>query len=103
MNYCSLILNASPTLLCPAGLQSEGLYRISGFSELIEDVKLAFDRGTLHLNRLLCKNQEFLPLTETFWPVSELQLAVHSEQWRAAPWVETTAIITIIMNKHCSN
>lgn len=28
-----------------AGLQSEGLYRISGFSELIEDVKLAFDRG----------------------------------------------------------
>uniref|UniRef100_H3CS99 Chimaerin n=1 Tax=Tetraodon nigroviridis TaxID=99883 RepID=H3CS99_TETNG len=26
------------------GLQSEGLYRISGFSELIEDVKLAFDR-----------------------------------------------------------
>lgn len=31
---------------CPVpGLQSEGLYRISGFSELIEDVKLAFDRG----------------------------------------------------------
>uniref|UniRef100_A0A667X5T2 Chimerin 1 n=1 Tax=Myripristis murdjan TaxID=586833 RepID=A0A667X5T2_9TELE len=27
------------------GLQSEGLYRISGFSELIEDVKMAFDRG----------------------------------------------------------
>uniref|UniRef100_A0A7N8X1F9 N-chimaerin n=1 Tax=Mastacembelus armatus TaxID=205130 RepID=A0A7N8X1F9_9TELE len=27
-----------------AGLQSEGLYRISGFSELIEDVKMAFDR-----------------------------------------------------------
>uniref|UniRef100_A0A7N8WVI8 Beta-chimaerin n=1 Tax=Mastacembelus armatus TaxID=205130 RepID=A0A7N8WVI8_9TELE len=26
------------------GLQSEGLYRISGFSELIEDVKMAFDR-----------------------------------------------------------
>ncbi|CAG5933119.1 unnamed protein product [Menidia menidia] len=26
------------------GVQSEGLYRISGFSELIEDVKLAFDR-----------------------------------------------------------
>ncbi|KAF3857104.1 hypothetical protein F7725_008963 [Dissostichus mawsoni] len=26
------------------GLQSEGLYRISGFSELIEDVKLHFDR-----------------------------------------------------------
>uniref|UniRef100_UPI003AABAD0E N-chimaerin isoform X2 n=1 Tax=Centroberyx gerrardi TaxID=166262 RepID=UPI003AABAD0E len=26
------------------GLQSEGLYRISGFSELIEDVKLTFDR-----------------------------------------------------------
>uniref|UniRef100_A0A8C7UQJ4 N-chimaerin n=1 Tax=Oncorhynchus mykiss TaxID=8022 RepID=A0A8C7UQJ4_ONCMY len=27
-----------------AGVQSEGLYRISGFSDLIEDVKLAFDR-----------------------------------------------------------
>ncbi|XP_042192407.1 N-chimaerin isoform X1 [Callorhinchus milii] len=26
------------------GLKSEGLYRISGFSDLIEDVKLAFDR-----------------------------------------------------------
>ncbi|XP_030642374.1 N-chimaerin isoform X2 [Chanos chanos] len=26
------------------GLKSEGLYRVSGFSELIEDVKLAFDR-----------------------------------------------------------
>ncbi|XP_014035997.1 N-chimaerin isoform X2 [Salmo salar] len=26
------------------GVQSEGLYRISGFSDLIEDVKLAFDR-----------------------------------------------------------
>lgn len=26
------------------GVESEGLYRISGFSELIEDVKLAFDR-----------------------------------------------------------
>ncbi|XP_029612102.1 N-chimaerin isoform X1 [Salmo trutta] len=26
------------------GIQSEGLYRISGFSDLIEDVKLAFDR-----------------------------------------------------------
>lgn len=31
--------------LSVSGLQSEGLYRISGFSELIEDVKLAFDRG----------------------------------------------------------
>uniref|UniRef100_A0A8C1LGU1 Chimerin 1 n=1 Tax=Cyprinus carpio TaxID=7962 RepID=A0A8C1LGU1_CYPCA len=27
-----------------AGLKSEGLYRISGFSDLIEDVKLSFDR-----------------------------------------------------------
>lgn len=38
--------NVSSTLPSPVpGLQSEGLYRISGFSELIEDVKLAFDRG----------------------------------------------------------
>uniref|UniRef100_A0AAY5EW78 Chimerin 1 n=1 Tax=Electrophorus electricus TaxID=8005 RepID=A0AAY5EW78_ELEEL len=27
-----------------AGLKSEGLYRVSGFSDLIEDVKLSFDR-----------------------------------------------------------
>ncbi|XP_074766560.1 N-chimaerin isoform X6 [Athene noctua] len=28
------------------GLNSEGLYRVSGFSDLIEDVKMAFDRET---------------------------------------------------------
>lgn len=27
------------------GMKSEGLYRVSGFSEHIEDVRLAFDRG----------------------------------------------------------
>uniref|UniRef100_A0A8D2HEW9 Rho-GAP domain-containing protein n=1 Tax=Urocitellus parryii TaxID=9999 RepID=A0A8D2HEW9_UROPR len=27
------------------GLKSEGLYRVSGFTEHIEDVKMAFDRG----------------------------------------------------------
>lgn len=30
-----------------AGMKSEGLYRVSGFSEHIEDVRLAFDRGLL--------------------------------------------------------
>ncbi|KAF3691828.1 Beta-chimaerin Beta-chimerin Rho GTPase-activating protein 3 [Channa argus] len=29
------------------GMKSEGLYRVSGFSEHIEDVRLAFDRGLL--------------------------------------------------------
>ncbi|KAM4626359.1 N-chimaerin isoform 2-T2 [Discoglossus pictus] len=29
------------------GLQSEGLYRLSGFTDLIEDVKMAFDREAL--------------------------------------------------------
>lgn len=29
------------------GLKSEGLYRVSGFSDLMEDVKLSFDRGML--------------------------------------------------------
>lgn len=33
------------SVLLLAGLQSEGLYRVSGFSEHIEDVRLAFDRG----------------------------------------------------------
>lgn len=28
------------------GMKSEGLYRVSGFSEHIEDVRLAFDRGS---------------------------------------------------------
>lgn len=36
--------------VCPlflTGLKSEGLYRVSGFTEHIEDVKMAFDRGRL--------------------------------------------------------
>lgn len=31
------------------GLKSEGLYRVSGFTEHIEDVKMAFDRGMVLL------------------------------------------------------
>lgn len=31
------------------GLKSEGLYRVSGFSEHIDDVRLAFDRGVFAL------------------------------------------------------
>uniref|UniRef100_A0A2K5N278 Chimerin 2 n=1 Tax=Cercocebus atys TaxID=9531 RepID=A0A2K5N278_CERAT len=30
-----------------SGLKSEGLYRVSGFTEHIEDVKMAFDRGKM--------------------------------------------------------
>lgn len=33
-----------------AGMQSEGLYRVSGFSEHVEEVRLAFDRGLLTPN-----------------------------------------------------
>jgi hypothetical protein len=40
-NFVIVFLSRSLTV----GVQSEGLYRISGFSDLIEDVKLAFDRG----------------------------------------------------------
>lgn len=32
------------------GLKSEGLYRVSGFTEHIEDVKMSFDRGELSVN-----------------------------------------------------
>lgn len=41
-------------LLYPSviGLKSEGLYRISGFSDSVEDVKLAFDRGMSSLDTL---------------------------------------------------
>lgn len=28
-----------------AGLKSEGLYRISGFSDSVEEVKMGFDKG----------------------------------------------------------
>lgn len=31
-------------------MKSEGLYRVSGFSEHIEDVRLSFDRGLLITN-----------------------------------------------------
>ncbi|RXM30891.1 N-chimaerin [Acipenser ruthenus] len=40
-----LLLVSSPCDIASfIGLKSEGLYRVSGFSDLIEDVKLAFDR-----------------------------------------------------------
>lgn len=35
-------------------MKSEGLYRVSGFSEHIEDVRLAFDRGLLFYGSLCC-------------------------------------------------
>lgn len=35
---------------CVSGLKSEGLYRVSGFTEHIEDVKMAFDRGIPFFN-----------------------------------------------------
>uniref|UniRef100_A0A8D0CL81 Chimerin 2 n=1 Tax=Scleropages formosus TaxID=113540 RepID=A0A8D0CL81_SCLFO len=49
------------------GLQSEGLYRVSGFTEHIEDVKLAFDRvcvrACLLLIDFLCSLQMGTRLT----------------------------------------
>lgn len=32
-------------LFVPQGLKSEGLYRVSGFSDSVEEVKMAFDKG----------------------------------------------------------
>lgn len=32
-------------MFVPQGLKSEGLYRISGFSDSVEEVKMAFDKG----------------------------------------------------------
>lgn len=32
-------------MFVPQGLKSEGLYRISGFSDLLEEVKMSFDKG----------------------------------------------------------
>lgn len=33
------------SMFVPEGLKSEGLYRISGFSDSVEEVKMAFDKG----------------------------------------------------------
>lgn len=44
-NWSWSLLLCFPPSLCPTGLKSEGLYRVSGFTEHIEDVKMAFDRG----------------------------------------------------------
>lgn len=32
-------------MFVPQGLKSEGLYRISGFTDSVEEVKMAFDKG----------------------------------------------------------
>lgn len=32
-------------MFAPQGLKSEGLYRVSGFSDSVEEVKMAFDKG----------------------------------------------------------
>lgn len=44
---CKIKTNFNLVKIFIAGLNSEGLYRVSGFSDLIEDVKMAFDRGTV--------------------------------------------------------
>lgn len=47
------------TSISVAGMKSEGLYRVSGFSEHIEDVRLSFDRGlsiTVWISGFLLKN-----------------------------------------------
>lgn len=51
-------------------MKSEGIYRVSGFTEHIEDVKMAFDRGMYifisqsALNALLsCLYPEFIGIT----------------------------------------
>lgn len=36
-------------LFAPQGLKSEGLYRISGFSESVEEVKSRFDKGVFYM------------------------------------------------------
>ena len=47
---CFKKLKSVSLSLSLTGLKSEGLYRVSGFTEHIEDVKMAFDRGKLVLS-----------------------------------------------------
>lgn len=59
------------------GLKSEGLYRVSGFSDSVEEVKMAFDKGesvSASLNRVIdfclltsCSFVCLLRAHRTFW------------------------------------
>lgn len=40
-------------MFVPQGLKSEGLYRISGFTDSLEEVKMAFDKGVCSFYRFL--------------------------------------------------
>lgn len=42
------------------GLKSEGLYRISGFSDSVEEVKTGFDKGLYHSHKNNISKPELL-------------------------------------------
>lgn len=51
VNFSTLLVTALTTserlfMFLSEGLKSEGLYRVSGFSDSVEEVKTAFDKGT---------------------------------------------------------
>lgn len=43
-------------LFVPEGLKSEGLYRVSGFSDSVEEVKMAFDKGLCSTGSVCCNS-----------------------------------------------
>lgn len=45
LDSCYCIWKVVYFLFSPQGLKSEGLYRISGFSDSVEEVKMGFDKG----------------------------------------------------------
>ncbi|KAF3824351.1 hypothetical protein GH733_008636 [Mirounga leonina] len=61
------------------GLNSEGLYRVSGFSDLIEDVKMAFDRGlTQHPNvMVMCRSLGYLLFLTSFQDGEKADISVN--------------------------
>lgn len=63
MTYLNMHMFSYTTLECFMfafqGLKSEGLYRISGFSDSVEEVKTGFDKGLYHLCFIhLCHKNE---------------------------------------------
>ena len=55
-------------LFVSKGLKSEGLYRVSGFSDSVEEVKMAFDKGLCSFGSACCNRFiDFCQLTTWRW------------------------------------
>lgn len=65
-------------MFVPQGLKSEGLYRISGFSDSVEEVKMAFDKGECP-SSLSCFIDFCLPMIQ--WLTSSAFMCLLMAHW----------------------